>query len=292
MLSDLYNRPVNSMRISVTQRCNLGCAYCHREGQAPSDVEMSSEEISKIVSIGARLGIKSVKITGGEPLMRGDIVDIIKRADAPEVSMTTNGTLLEPLAEELARAGLKRVNIGCESAPKFEGLKWGLSAAKKAGLPVKLNMVVMKGINEGEIGRMVGLCREFGASLQLIELIETSQNREFYGKYHMDLEGVEAEIARKAKSVSSRSLHARKQYQVDGIMVEVVRPMHNSGFCGNCTRIRVTSNGLLKPCLMRTDNCVDFLSAVRKNLPDMELEKIFAGACKARIPYWRAENEN
>lgn len=292
MLSDVYNRPVNSMRVSVTQKCNLSCPYCHREGQLPSDLEMSAEEIAKIISIGTRLGIKSVKITGGEPLMRGDIVDIIKRAEALEVSMTTNGILLEPLAEELARAGLKRVNIGCESVPKFEGMKGCLSAAKKAGLPVKLNMVVMRGINEGEIGRMIGLCRESGASLQLIELIETIRNREFYGRHHVGLEEAEAEIARKAKSVSSRSLHARKQYQVDGIMVEVVRPMHNSGFCGNCTRIRVTSNGLLKPCLMRTDGCVDVLSAIRRGIPDGELEKIFAGACKARIPYWRSENEN
>jgi len=248
---------------------------------------MSPKEIAKIAGIGAGVGIRKVKITGGEPLLREDIVDVVRGIGGQEISITTNGILLEPIAGELARAGLKRINIGCESTPRFEKIRGGLEAAQKAGLPVKLNMVVMKGVNENEVGAMLRLCREHGATLQLIELIKTDSNREFYLQHHISLGNIEREIANHAKSCTSRSLHARNQYKLDGVGVEIVRPMHNTHFCGNCTRIRVTSNGLLKPCLMKSDNCVDLLSAIRAGRQDKELETIFAQACRARAPYWQ-----
>jgi cyclic pyranopterin phosphate synthase len=325
-MKDLFGREVSNLRISVTQRCNLDCLYCHREGQ-PSigagvdtvvvsrhvsaevgvdPVEMSAEDIEKITSIGSKLGIKKVKITGGEPLLRKDIVEIISRLSkiVEEVSLVTNGMLLERFAGELKSAGLSRVNIsldsfdpdnykkivGGESLPKTVR---GVKAAHDAGLtPVKLNMVVMRGINSSEIWKMLDFARKNNAILQLIELETTRRgvDEELYRKHHYNLEGVEDKLKKMAKKVVERDVNRRKKYILrngDGMAeVEVVKPMHNTEFCGACTRIRLTSDGKLKPCLLRNDNLVDILTPLRGGASEGELKNIFRKAVVLREPYW------
>ncbi len=308
-MKDRYGRPVKSIRVSITERCNLRCFYCHREGEWHKHVEeMTPEEIERILRIARDLGIRKVKFTGGEPLYRDDVVEIVARA-APlmdrDVSLTTNGTLLEKFAYELKEAGANRVNISLDTLDrekyrKITGLDMlpdvlkGIYAAVDAGLnPVKLNMVLLKGINEDEIEDMIRFSAEAGAILQIIEL-ETPVEREqtsFFQKYHVDPKFIEEHLEKIADEIKFNELHRRKRFRFkfNGKVaeVEIVRPMHNTVFCMNCTRIRLTSDGKLKPCLLRNDNLVDILTPLRNGASDEELREIFVEAIMRREPYWK-----
>ncbi|MDI6888082.1 MAG: GTP 3',8-cyclase MoaA [Methanocellales archaeon] len=306
-MQDRFSREVNSLRISVTQRCNLRCFYCHNEGQNSSKGEMSPAEIEKIVEIGGKVGIEKLKLTGGEPLLRDDICEVIRRASnyMKEISMTTNGALLDHCASGLKDAGLRRVNISLDvlDAEKYEIITGrdclqqainGVEAAIANDLtPVKLNMVVMKGVNDHEVEEMIHFAGEKGTILQLIEL-ETDggcKSAELYEKYHYDFASIERELKRDAIKVEERELHKRRKYFIENgsniTEVEVVKPMHNTTFCENCTRIRVTSDGKLKPCLLRNDNLVDIVGPIRSGASDEELTEIFEKAILLREPFWR-----
>jgi len=294
---------VNNLRISLTQRCNFNCFFCHKEGEQNAHEELSAEEIGRLVEVASSLGMRKVKLTGGEPLLRGDLVDIVSRI-APlveEVSMTTNGALLEKYAEGLHEAGLKRANISLHSldaeifkkiteCDDLDDVKRGIEAAVECGLePVKLNVVVLKGLNDREIPQMIEFSKACGAILQLIEFQPIQAGTELYWKnlYH-DLQGVEAVLEAKALKVQVRELQRRKQYYLkDRAVVEVVRPMHNTDFCRYCTRLRITSDGKLKPCLMRNDNLVDTLPLLRGGTNPKTLEAAFREAVSRRAPYWR-----
>ena len=180
---DHYGREVKSLRISVTQRCDLACPHCHKEGQSPSNEEMTPEEIERLVRISAGVGIRKVKLTGGEPLIRNDIAEIVSKLSPlmKEVSLTTNGIHLASMAGVLKTSGLDRVNVSLhtldpETYKRLCGrdgsqeVILGIKAAIASRLtPVKVNMVVIKGENESEIMRMIDFCAEVGAVLQLIE---------------------------------------------------------------------------------------------------------------------------
>ncbi len=255
---------IDSLRISVTQKCNLNCPYCHKEGQISSEKELTLKEIGDILEAAKKNGIKKVKITGGEPLLRKDIIDIvkvIKKNNFEDISLVTNGLLLDRYAKQLREGGLDRVNIGCDSLnsgllKNKNQIINGLKLSKEVGLnPIKINMVVLKGINDHEIGGMVAFARENNVILQLIELINT--NDRFYKKYFYDLGGIENNLEKAAIKVIEREMQSRKQYHLKDVVVEVVRPFHNR-FCEHCTRIRITSDGRIKTCLLRNDNLMDF----------------------------------
>ncbi|MEM2989245.1 MAG: GTP 3',8-cyclase MoaA [Candidatus Bathyarchaeia archaeon] len=304
-LLDRYGRPVMGIRIALTQRCNLRCIYCHREGEQGEGAEMAPEEISEIVRLASGFGIRAVKLTGGEPLLRDDIVEIvggIKRgAPVGDLSMTTNGTLLAEFARDLRASGLDRVNVSLDTldrgtyeritgSDRLGDVLSGIEAAVGAGLsPVKLNMVVMKGINDEEVWSMVDFAKGIGAVLQLIEL-EALFNDEVYEKHHADLLGVEEELEKRSSRVEVRALHHRRRYLLrGGGEVEVGRPMHNSEFCMNCKRIRVTSDGKLKPCLMRDDNLIDLIGALRNHADQGRLREAFIRAVELRAPFFMDE---
>ena len=263
---DNYGREVDSLRLSVTGRCNLDCPYCHREGGLnDSGREISLAEIEEITRTARELGFEKIKITGGEPLLRNEIIEIIKvikKNNFEDISLVTNGLLLERYAKQLSEAGLDRVNIGCDSlnsnflSKNKEVIEPGLKAAKASNLyPIKLNMVVLKGINDSEIDSMIEFARQNDVILQLIELINA--NNGYYTKYHFDLEPVEKNLEGKAAGIIKRKDNNRRQYDLEGVFVEVVRPFHKS-FCKNCRRLRITSDGRLKPCLMLNDNLLEF----------------------------------
>lgn len=305
MIKDPYGRPVTGIRISVTQRCNLNCIYCHREGETRVTSwfsEMSPDEIERIVRIAVSLGISKVKITGGEPLIRKDILEIVERVASvrgvKDLSMTTNGVFLEKYADRLSDAGLMRVNVSLDTLDpakykmitghdSLERVKRGIRKARDAGLyPIKVNMVLLRGINEDEVWRMIEFCREVGAILQLIELVPLGTPN--FDKYHVDLERFEQDLAMMSEKIVPRKLHHRMKYFLHGGgEVEVVRPFHNSVFCANCTRIRVTSDGKLKPCLMRNDNLVDILTPMRRGASDEELKRLFLKAISLREPFYK-----
>ena len=306
-LYDRFGRPVTNLRISLTQDCNFRCFFCHREGQRfNANGEMTPEEIERLVRIASRLGIRKVKLTGGEPTVREDIIEIVRRIKpyVKDLSMTTNGSRLKELAEPLARAGLDRVNVSLHSlrpevykkitgVDMLETVLEGIGEAVKYLSPVKLNMTVMKGLNEDEIWDMIEFAAETGAVLQLIELEAPREMTEtaFFRKYFYPLRPVERELEKRAVEIRERRMHRRKKYFVPtdhGIAeVEVVRAMHNTVFCANCTRLRVTSNGKFKTCLLRNNDLIDFLSAMRSGASDEELVDIFRKAVLMREPYWK-----
>lgn len=257
-MRDSYNREITGLRISVTQECNLNCWYCHREGEDNPHGEISLETIKEIVAYGALKGVSSVKLTGGEPLLRDDIVDIVSVISGIEgiedVSMTTNGLLLPGLAGELKRAGLTRVNIACDSLSKTllaknaKAIIPAISAARQNGLsPIKLNMVLLKGVNDHEVGEMMQFAGEHDAILQVIELIPNGDD-EYFRRYHVDLAFLDDLFSRKARLIVKRRMHSRKQYYLEDTIVELVRP-HSRDFCRGCNRLRITSDGGIKPCL-------------------------------------------
>jgi cyclic pyranopterin phosphate synthase len=291
ILRDPYNRPVSNLRVSLTPKCNLSCIYCHKEGERSPKDQLSVEEIAEILRVAAKFEIRSVKFTGGEPLLRPDLPEIIRSVpDGMESSLTTNGTLLAALASSLREAGLRRVNVSLDSLnpetyKKITGIDRlsdvleGISAAVDAGLtPVKLNMVVLEGINDREVDDFLAYVRgNRNLVLQLIELMHFNDCN-----YHGDLHVLEDALASRSKQIITRRMHHRKKYCLDGAEVEVVRPLHNTEFCAFCNRLRVTSDGKLKPCLLRTDNHIDIRAK-----KGAELEALFRKAVALREPFYK-----
>ena len=290
-LKDSYGRPVTNLRISLTSRCNLSCIYCHAEGEKNPDAEMSTQEIIDIMNVAAKFGIRSIKFTGGEPLIRPDILEIIRSVPKGiESSITTNGILLADMAADLKHAGLRRVNVSLDSlnpetykritgSDRVNEVLAGIDAALKVGLtPVKLNMVVLHGINDQEVDDFLAFVRgNHNLVLQLIELMHFNNC-----EYHGDLNGVECNLAARSKQILTRRMHHRKKYCLDGAEVEVVRPLHNTEFCAFCNRLRVTSDGKLKPCLLRTDNHVTI-----RGKKGADLEALFCEAVARREPFFK-----
>ena len=303
-LIDPFGRHVSSLRVSVTQRCDLACFFCHREGEHNPGKEITAGEIGRIVEVAAELGVTKIKVTGGEPMMREDIVEVIRLISphVREVSMTTNALQLPGKAVALREAGLKRVNISLHSLKRetvkriagvdcLDGVKAGIQAADEAGLkPIKLNFVVMKGLNSDEIPDMLRLSAETGAILQLIEYQSLERGVERWGDLYYDITPIERVWDMEAVRVEEQVMHRRKRYTLaDGATVEIVRPIHNTVFCANCNRLRLTSDGHLKPCLMRGDNLVPMVQLLRSGASKEELVDAFRLATSLRGPYWRED---
>jgi len=305
VLKDNYGRPLLNLRVAVTQDCNLRCPYCHREGEEkPREAivaEMTVDEIVRIVRIAVGLDISRVKLTGGEPLVRKDIVEIIRGIvtiqGLQDLSMTTNGTLLALLAEELYANGLKRVNINLPTlnrevyskltGGRLEDVLEGVKAAVDAGLyPVKLNMLILKDINDRDVSEMISFARETGTILQLIELEPINISDTYYSTHHKLLDEYEAVLRQKALKIETRKhMQNRHIYHLPDVTIEIVHPIENTEFCMHCTRLRITSDGKLKPCLMRNDNLVDVLTPMRNGGSDKELIELFKLTNQKRQPY-------
>ena len=302
-VKDKFERPIISLRITITNRCNENCIYCHHDGMVSSKDEMTPDEIYKICEIAKKLGVKKIRISGGDPLVRNDIVEIVEKIDSlnfKDISLTTNGVLLEKYAKDLKKAGLKRVNVSLDTlnpttykfvtnSEYLNKAKSGILKSVEVGLyPVKINMVVMKDINEHEIIDMFEFCRDNNMVLQLIELIESENcdDDKFSEEYHYKLDSIEKKLSDIAEDVRERKfMQGRKKYYINGGEIEVVKPMDNTKFCANCTRLRVTPDGKIKPCLLRNDNLVDIITDIRNNSSDDKLAKIFLKGINEREPF-------
>lgn len=303
VIKDNFDRPILSLRITITNRCNVNCIYCHHDGMRSSKNEMTPDEIYKISQIAKRIGVRKMRLSGGEPLVRKDIVEIVSKINSvgfKDISMTTNGIFLEKYAKDLKEAGLDRVNVSLDTLnPEtyefittkdyLESAKKGILKSVEVGLyPVKINMVIMKGINEHEVKDMFKFCKENNMVLQLIELIESENcdDDKFSAEYHYKLDMIEERLADIADDVKEREfMQGRKKYYINGGEIEVVKPVDNSKFCANCTRLRVTPDGKIKPCLLRNDNLVDIISHIRNNESDEKLEEIFLKGIDKREPF-------
>jgi len=262
---------------------------------------MTVDEIVRIARIAVSLGIARIKLTGGEPLMRKDLCEIVKGIAAipclKDLSITTNGTMLGFQAQELRACGLRRVNISLPTLNaeiyskitegKIENALEGVKAAVAAGFyPVKLNMVVLNGVNVDAVPEMMDFARQTGTILQLIELDPVNVDRAYFSVYHELLDEHEEMLRQKAVKVETRGfMHNRRIYYLPDVTVEVVHPTENGEFCAHCTRLRVTSDGKLKTCLMRNDNLVDVLTPMRQGASDEELTALFMRANQLREPY-------
>ncbi|GAA0538416.1 GTP 3',8-cyclase MoaA [Halorubrum ejinorense] len=304
-LADDFGREVTGVRISLTDRCNFDCVYCHNEGlgdtrgpMEPSESEMSADDVVRFLEVVEGYGVDAVKFTGGEPMLRQDLEEIIERTpDSMEVSMTTNGTFLPGRAADLKAAGLDRVNVSQDAldpddfaevtkSGAYEQVLEGVRAAVDAGLdPVKLNMVVFTH-TAGYVEEMVEhVADNHGLQLQLIQYMP-----ELTGKpeWNVDIGRVHDWLAEKADRVEHREMHDRKRYFVGedsddetGGMVEIVDPVENEEFCANCGRVRVTHEGYLKGCLNRNDDLRSMGEMTRE-----EIAETFEEVVANRVPYY------
>jgi cyclic pyranopterin phosphate synthase len=298
MLEDDFGREVTGVRVSLTDRCNFDCVYCHNEGLGdtrgpmdPQEDEMTADEVVRFLEVAAEFDVDSVKFTGGEPMLRDDLEEIIRRTpDSMEVSMTTNGTYLPGRAEDLVDAGLERVNVSQDALDQeafaeitksgaYEKVMEGVEAALDAGLdPVKLNMVVFEHTAGYVEGMVDHVAENDGLQLQLIEYMP-----ELTGKpeWNIDIGRVHDWLADIADEVEHREMHDRKRYWVNGGMVEIVDPVENPTFCANCHRVRVTHEGYLKGCLNRNDDLRSMGEMTRE-----EIRETFRETVANRVPYY------
>jgi len=304
-LVDTQGRIVRDLRISVTDRCNLRCVYCMpAEGMPwlPKGDLLSYEEITRFARICLDLGVRGIRLTGGEPTVRADLPALVRMLEALapdlDLSMTTNGLKLAAMADELRRAGLTRVNVSLDTLdPKrfhliarrdrFHEVIAGLEAARRAGLsPIKVNVVLMRGFNEDEAVPLAGWAREQGYELRFIEWMpldfQHSWAREKLVPAAEILERVGAAFPLEPARVDDPSAPATLYRYRDGggtlgVIASVTRP-----FCGHCDRIRLTADGQIRTCLFALKE-YDFRGALRGGASDQEIAELL------RAAVWRKE---
>ncbi|MFB5196207.1 GTP 3',8-cyclase MoaA [Neobacillus sp. KR4-4] len=299
IIKDKLNRPLHDLRISVIDRCNFRCQYCMPADQFGPDFEflpksalLSYEEIERLAKIFVSLGVEKIRLTGGEPLLRKDLPILVKKLSAIEdlhdIGLTTNGVLLPKLAKELKNAGLKRVNVsldtlndelfgeingrGVATGPVLEGIE----AAKQAGLGVKINMVVKKGLNDTEIIPMAEYCKENGLELRYIEYMDVGSTNGWKMDdvitkkqiYYLLKERFELEPVDPAYYGEVAKLYRYKDKDVNvGFITSV-----SESFCTSCTRSRLSANGQIFTCLFN-GNGHDIRNFMRNGATDAEIRE-------------------
>ena len=303
MLVDGFGRELTGVRVSLTDRCNFDCVYCHNEGlgdtrgpMEPADDEMGTDDVVRFLEVAAEFGVGKVKFTGGEPMLREDLEEIVRRApDGMETSLTTNGTFLPGRAEALHEAGLDRVNVSQDAldptafeevtqSTQYDAVLEGVRAAVDAGLtPVKLNMVVFEQ-TAGYVPEMVDhVAANEGLQLQLIEYMPELAGRP---EWAVDIDRVHGWLEEQADRIEHREMHDRRRYWVDDDgggegMVEIVDPVGNEEFCANCHRVRVTHEGYLKGCLNRNDDLKPMGEMTKPDIRETLRETV-----EDRVPYY------
>lgn len=269
-LFDSFGRNINYLRLSVTDRCNLRCRYCMPEDGvdkfAHQDI-LSYEELERIARAAVGLGIEKIRVTGGEPLVRKGIVPFLSRlAGIPglkQLVLTTNGVLLQEMATELRAAGVQRLNVSLDSLDparfcqitrtgELKRVLAGIAAADRAGFPVKINMVVMRGVNDDEIDAVASLALDRPYTVRFIEYMPSSREEQWQSLVVPGQEILERLRARfELQPVLRCNLAGpAREYRLPGAVgtVGIITPV-TGHFCGECNRIRVTSTGGAKSCL-------------------------------------------
>ena len=298
-LVDSFARQISYLRLSVTDRCDLRCTYCMPERMKflPRKEVLSLEELYQLSLGFIDRGVSKIRITGGEPLVRRDILDLFqvlgKRIGhgLEELTLTTNGTQLADKAEALARTGVKRINISLDTLDRarFEELSRrdalpqvleGIAAAKEAGLKVKLNTVAMKGVNEDELPEIIAWAHAQGHDLTLIEVMPLGDVEEDRVDHFLPLSAVRDRLAEKwtLSSLSDTTGGPARYDRIDetGGRLGMITPLTNN-FCAGCNRIRVTATGQLYPCLGGGER-VDLRAALRSDAPEVNLARALAEA--------------
>jgi len=307
---DSFGRSINYLRISVTDRCNLRCIYCMPPEGVPqishSEI-LSYEEIRTVVQAAAELGIKKIRLTGGEPLVRADLPKLVHMLSQikgiEELSLTTNGTFLKKYALELKQSGLSRVNVSLDTLKpdKFRYITRlgelktaleGIEAAKEAGFePVKINTVIMRGINDDEVLDFARMTYEDGWHVRFIELMPFKGVAEFVPsielRQHISLLGkLEpcASITGNGPAMYYRLAGARGT-------IGFINPLTDPSFCSRCNRMRLTPDGKLRPCLLGEDE-IDLKMPLRNDASMEELKSLILKAVASKPEHHHLEEGN
>jgi len=307
---DSFGRSINYLRISVTDRCNLRCIYCMPPEGIPqmshSEI-LSYEEIRTVVQAAAELGIDRIRLTGGEPLVRAELPKLIKMLSQiegiQELSLTTNGTLLKDYALELKQAGLSRVNVSLDTLKpdkfryitrlgELKAVLEGIEVAREAGFePVKINTVIMRGMNDDEILDFAKMTYKDGWHVRFIELMPFKGAAEFVPsielRQHISLLGkLEpcASITGNGPAMYYRLLGAKGT-------IGFISPLTETSFCSRCNRMRLTPDGKLRPCLLGEDE-IDLKSPLRNNASMEELKRLILKAVASKPEHHHLEGGN
>jgi cyclic pyranopterin phosphate synthase len=267
-LIDGFGRRIDYVRLSVTDRCNLRCAYCMPHGTRfrPASELLSIDELAELAGILVGRGVRRIRLTGGEPLVRGGILDLVGRLGAlaglEEVTLTTNGTRLAAAAQALADAGVRRVNVSLDSLDpeRFAAITRGgelgqvvagIDAARAAGIAAKINMVALKGVNDDEFPAMLAWCGGRGLDLTLIEAMPVGEVED-RSAHHLPLDGVRRELERRftLNPTLYRTGGPARYFDVaeTGARVGFITPL-SENFCAGCNRIRISATGTVYGCL-------------------------------------------
>ena len=294
-LIDPFARAITYLRVSVTDRCDFRCVYCMSEDMTflPKAEILSLEELERLCGAFVRLGVRKLRLTGGEPLVRRNIMSLfrglsrhLRSGDLDELTLTTNGSQLAKYAQELADLGVKRVNVSIDTLDphkfqaitrwgKFDKVMDGLAAAKAAGLAVKINAVALRGVNDDEFDRLVAWCGEEGFDLTFIEVMPMGDvGGETRVEQYLPLSMVRAQLAEKwtLEEIDYRSGGPARYVRVaeTGGRIGFITPLtHN--FCESCNRVRLTCSGTLYMCLGQED-AADLLTPLRLSDDDALLE--------------------
>ena len=295
---DPFGRSITYLRVSVTDRCDLRCVYCMSEDMTflPREEVLSLEELDRVCAAFIRMGVRKLRITGGEPLVRRNVISLFNNLGArlghglDELTLTTNGTQLARHAEALHAAGVRRVNVSLDtlSAETFASItRWGkiektldgIVAARAAGLAVKVNAVALKGVNEDEFDAMLAWCGELGLDLCLIETMPMGDIADRTEQY-LPLSVVRARLRRRwtLTETSYQTGGPARYFDVaeTGCRIGFITPMtHN--FCESCNRVRLTCTGTLYLCLGQ-DDAADLRQVLRREASDAALEAAIAEA--------------
>ncbi len=309
-LVDTFGRVHRDLRVSLTDRCNLRCTYCMPNDFAdwlPGPELLSTDELMTVLEIATDLGITGVRLTGGEPLLRADIVDVVRRITGlptpPRISVTTNGLALVKLAGPLRDAGLERVNVSLDTLDRerfkaltfrdrFDDVLAGIKAAQAAGLaPVKVNSVLMKGVNDDEAPALLRRALDEGWKLRFIEQMPLDPSGIWLRSTMITADDIFAALSEHhtLTPVPSRGSAPAEEFYVDGgpetvgIIASVTRP-----FCAACDRLRLTADGQLRNCLFARDE-LDLRSALRDDALDaagvrLEVERRLRLVVKDKLP--------
>ena len=297
-MNDPFGRKVDYLRISVTDRCNERCLYCMPEGyhgwERRAD-HLSAEEIIRVVRVAVDLGFRKFRLTGGEPLVRGDLVEIVRGVAAlpgvETIGLSTNGTQLAAHAESLRVAGLRTVNVSLDALDpeiyhrvtggRVTDVLAGICAAVAAGFEsVKLNCVLMRGRNEMEIWPLVLFAAENGLPVRFIELMPLSRTDVLTEKNFLPVGEVLQRLREKDHLIPQpdrRAGHGPAKYYLlerTGALVGFIGAITNLGFCENCNKVRLTADGKIRPCLGHHGE-VDLRAALRAGVNQTELKKLF-----------------
>ncbi len=292
---DSFERPISYLRISVTDRCNFRCLYCRPAegiGLRRSHEILRFEEIERVARAAASLGINKVRLTGGEPLVRKGVVDLVEMlASIPgldDISMTTNGALLAKYAEDLAQAGLKRVNVSLDSLKeerfreitrggRLNDTLAGIDAARRAGLsPIKVNMLVVRGLNDDETLDFARLSKD-GWHVRYIELMPLGPSVEWRGVSVGEIRGeIETHLGSLEPAKVDLGGGPARYYRLPGVQgtIGFIAPLSEC-FCEGCNRLRLTADGRLRPCLL-SDEEIDIRTPLRRGATLAELREIIS----------------